>query len=155
MGGNAFGAVLPDTAFPRLPPAVYRALKARITPLVQSLYTHVATPTEAPEKLDHGDLDFTAAGPRELEIGAEDSSQAGTSDSDVVKVKVNVPHERVKSVLGAAYCNSMEGNRTLNFAVPVPEGEWADLGLAEEEERRRREVGGGGQIYYQVRFLTF
>lgn len=149
MGGNAFGGVLPDSAFPRLPPNVYRALKARITPLVQSLYTHVATPIEAPEKLDHGDLDFTVAGPRELESGVEDPSQAATKDV----AKVNVPHERVKSIIGATYCNGMEGNRTSNFAIPVPEGEWAHLGHAEEEQQRRCEVGGSGQIYYQVRYL--
>ncbi|KAI0354927.1 hypothetical protein OH77DRAFT_1425528 [Trametes cingulata] len=94
MGGNAFKAIVPDAVFPRMPPAVYNALKSTLLPLVQSLYTHVTVPPEAPEKADFGDLDFIVAGPRE-----------------------GLTHEDVKTALRAAHSVPMPGNRTSNFAI--------------------------------------
>ena len=53
MGGNAFHNILPG-AFPRLPPLLYRLLKARLLPRLKPFYEHIAVPAEAPEKPDHG-----------------------------------------------------------------------------------------------------
>jgi hypothetical protein len=65
MGGNAFTSVLGPTSFPRLPPAVYDALKARILPILEELYVHVRVPPEAPEKESYGDLDIVVCSPRQ------------------------------------------------------------------------------------------
>lgn len=96
MGGNAFNQMLPQATFPRMSPAVYRALKVTLLPLVQSQYELVAIPPEAPGKADHGDLDFVVSRPR-----------PGTSS------------ETVKEVLKARYSLPQEGNRMSNYAVPL------------------------------------
>ncbi|KAJ7600516.1 hypothetical protein C8J56DRAFT_1019661 [Mycena floridula] len=54
MGGNAFKKTLPDSAFPRIPPIVYAALKSRLTRKLADIFTHVDVPAEVPEKVDHG-----------------------------------------------------------------------------------------------------
>ncbi|KAJ7104269.1 hypothetical protein B0H15DRAFT_1016646 [Mycena belliarum] len=112
MGGSAFRAVLPLSAFPRMPPATYYALKARLTPRIQTLYSVVSTPYEAPEKQDHGDLDLLVCEPRS---GLE------------------VPHEAVRAVLNATHVVPMPGNRTSSYAVPIDRGEWPDVQAQEEE----------------------
>ncbi|KAI0953457.1 hypothetical protein AcW1_007671 [Taiwanofungus camphoratus] len=94
MGGNAFRQTLPDTSFPRISPSVYQALKARLLPLIQSLYGLAVVPAEAPEKIDHGDIDFVVAYPRP-----------------------GLTHETVKATLKATYSLPQEGNRISNFAV--------------------------------------
>ncbi|RPD62400.1 hypothetical protein L226DRAFT_568817 [Lentinus tigrinus ALCF2SS1-7] len=96
MGGNAFKNLLPDASFPRMSPALYGALKARLIPILQELYTHVAVSPECPGKIDHGDLDFVVSEPREgLTLG------------------------EVKSALRATCSVPMEGNRTSNYAIPL------------------------------------
>ncbi|KAJ7773065.1 hypothetical protein B0H16DRAFT_1880569 [Mycena metata] len=132
MGGSAFSAILPPSALPRIPPAVYQALKARLTPRLQTLYSMVATPYEAPEKVDHGDLDLLVCEPL-----------AGAKE---------VPHATVQTLLRAKYVVPMAGNRTSNYAVPIERGEWALLGHEAEEEAARRRAAQDGQqeTYYQV-----
>lgn len=137
MGGSAFNLLLPGNSFPRLPPLVYRALKERLTQTVASLYLHVATPAEAPEKLDHGDLDFIVCTPR------ESSSHS-----------LNAPHDRVKAALGASHCILEDGNRTSNFAIPVDRGAWAALGCS-QEETDSRQIAEDKDIFYQVRSVAF
>lgn len=63
MGGNAFAQLLKNASFPRMSPAVYFALKAKILEQLTPLFAHVAVPREAPGKADYGDLDFIVAGP--------------------------------------------------------------------------------------------
>lgn len=134
MGGSAF-KLLPGDSFPRLPPLVYRALKERLTQTIASLYLHVTTPTEAPEKLDHGDLDFIVCTPKE----SESSSHS-----------LNAPHDRVKAALGASHCILEDGNRTSNFAILVDRGSWAALGCS-QEETYSRQIADDKDIFYQVR----
>jgi hypothetical protein len=143
MGGSAFSAELEATSFPRLPPPVYAALKAHLLPKIQSLYSFVAVPIEAPEKLDFGDLDFVVACPKIYD--AAETTRNGTT------APPNVAHEIVQEVIGARFSNCMEGNRTSNFAIPVVQGEWGPLGHAQDEEARRRDAKKG-EIFYQVRF---
>jgi hypothetical protein len=137
MGGSAFSSKFNQSAFPRLPPVVYEALKARLLPNLQYLYSFVAVPAEAPEKGDYGDLDFVVAGPKHNEMVPANTL-------------VNVPHERVQAAIDAQYVNPMEGNRTSNFAVPVSQGEWGLLGHA-QEENNCRQAAEAGVIFYQVR----
>jgi hypothetical protein len=115
-------------AFPRMPSAVYRNLKAQFYPKLAELYTWVGVPIEAPEKLDHGDLDFLVATPKDQ----------------------TPSHQVIKEILGAEFIIPMEGNRTSNYAVPIPPGEWALFGHSAEEDDKRKEVADG-QIFYQVR----
>jgi hypothetical protein len=146
MGGNAFGSTLNPSSFPRLPPAVYAALKSRLLPKIQELYSFVAVPIEAPEKPDHGDLDFVVSCPK-VEFN-------GTTDT----VLVNLPHDIVQQKIGARFVNPTDGNRTSNFAIPIAVGEWASLGHQMEEEENRRDAGeeenrrdaGADEIFYQV-----
>lgn len=137
MGGNAFGSILKASSFPRLPPAVYAALKSRLLPKIQELYSFVAVPIEAPEKPDYGDLDFVVTG-QKVQFD-------GTSD----RVLVNIPHEIVQQTIGARFVNPVDGNRTSNFAIPVVVGEWALLGHQMDEEEKRRDAEAD-EIFYQV-----
>ena len=133
MGGSAFRTVLKMAAFPRIPPAVYRNLKAHLHPKLSELYTWVGVPIEAPEKPDHGDLDFVVAIPK------DSSSQS-----------MAVSHQVTKETLGAKFVIPMEGNRTSNYAIPISPGEWALFDRSAEEDDERKKVTDG-QIYYQVR----
>jgi hypothetical protein len=136
MGGNAFGTILEASSFPRLPPAVYAALKSRLLPKMQSLYSFVAIPIEAPEKSDYGDLDFVVACPKIELIPSPEV--------------INVPPQVVQQTIDARFSNPMDGNRTSNFAVPIAQGEWSPLGHRQDEIDKRRDAAGG-EILYQVR----
>ncbi|KAJ7052586.1 hypothetical protein C8F01DRAFT_1170515 [Mycena amicta] len=133
MGGQAFSASLPLKAFPRIPPTVYLALKARITPQIETLYSIVSTPAEAPLKPDHGDLDILACDPLSLD-------------------EVAVPPEQVQALLGAEHVVPMPGNRTSSYAIRIEHGEWTELGHDAEEQTARNAAREEGQseIYYQV-----
>jgi hypothetical protein len=131
MGGKAFDRLLPPTAFPRIPPTVYHAVKARILPRLQEFYELVGVPLEAPEKIDHGDLDFIVAN--------------ATRDSEL---DAPTTMDLVKAALGATESIHTNGNPTSNFAVPVTRGEWAEFGHAAEEEQHRG--ANEDNIFYQV-----
>ncbi|KAJ7227075.1 hypothetical protein GGX14DRAFT_628086 [Mycena pura] len=132
MGGNAFSATLPASAFPRIPPAAYRALKARLTSRLRTLYSIVSTPVEAPEKADHGDLDFLVCEPL----------TGGTTE---------VPHVDVQALFAAKHVVPMPGNRTSSYAVLVEKGEWAAVDHPSNEEAARQAAEADKQeIYYQV-----
>ena len=97
MGGKAFNNLLPDAAFPRMPPSFYNALKERLTPLLEQYYSQVIVPPEAPEKVDHGDLDVVVCGPRE-----------------------GLTHDELKGALGASHGISLQGSRGMHqFALPI------------------------------------
>lgn len=140
MGGNAFAAILGPSAFPRMPPAVYDALKRQMVPKLQELYLHVAVPLEAPEKTSHGDLDIVVAGPKiDVDFAAHEGADAA----------MNVPHVVVQEAIGARYVNPLQGNRTSNFAVPIARGGWGPFDHAQEEDVARRAMEGE-DIFYQV-----
>jgi hypothetical protein len=106
MGGKAFAKTLPLAIFPRLPPRAYKLLKDRLIPRMQALYAHVAVPSEAPEKADHGDIDFVVAGNTE------------------------VTHDEVKNALSATHAITAPANRTSNYAVPLSGEDLCDEGEA-------------------------
>lgn len=133
MGGNAFKYLLPDASFPRMPPAVYEALKARLLPVLQELYAHVAVSPECPGKADHGDLDFVVSKPRE-----------------------GLSLDEVKGALRATCSVPMEGNRTSNYAIPADAFEDVVLAAAmagdgDGDEPCELMIGDGdGQVFFQV-----
>ncbi|KAK0201738.1 hypothetical protein DFS33DRAFT_1015638 [Desarmillaria ectypa] len=99
MGGSAFTTIGP---FPRLSRALYTVLKARHTATLGAVYSQVCTPLEAPEKQDHGDIDFLVYSPED-----------------------HLPsHDTVKELLGAVHVMPMPGPRTSNYAIPIPEDEF-------------------------------
>lgn len=92
MGGNAFKTVLPDAQFPRMRTAVYQALKTRLTLRLRELYEHVTVLHEAPEKQDHGDVDFVVCQPL-----------------------TTLQHEDIRAALGAVECIATDS--ISNFAI--------------------------------------
>lgn len=96
MGGNAFANLLPGATFPRMSPEVYNRLKDDLTQCLKAFYRDIAVPCEAPEKADHGDLDFVVCNPcRAFAL------------------------EEVSKALGAREAVLVEGNRISNFAIPA------------------------------------
>ena len=125
MGGKAFLSQIPNATFPRLSPLIYASLKSTLLPRLTPLFQHVGVPHEAPEKEDHGDVDFIVTGPLTTPIG----------------------HEEIKHALRASACiPSAQPDRagTHNFALrlsdcvaPLP----TDAAPAPEETR---------EVYVQV-----
>ncbi|KAI6044804.1 hypothetical protein EDC04DRAFT_2639863 [Pisolithus marmoratus] len=107
MGGKAFSADLPSGSFPRLPSRLYEDLKGRLTPLLQTIYTLVEVPPEAPGKKDHGDIDFVVAQP--------------IHDNEHVMAAL------IGQVLGAVKSVEMDGNRTSNYALELSQEDCALL----------------------------
>ncbi|TFK91124.1 hypothetical protein K466DRAFT_583112 [Polyporus arcularius HHB13444] len=129
MGGNAFRTLLPDATFPRMPPALYYALKSRLIPILQELYTYVAVSPECPGKADYGDLDFVVSEPRE-----------------------GLSLDEVKDALRATCSIPMEGNRTSNYAIPATAFEevacvCATTGGGDEASELTL---GEGKVFFQV-----
>lgn len=91
MGGHAFTADHPDAYFPRMPIFVYSELKAKLHKALGGLFEHVATPAEAPEKADYGDIDFIVCSP------------------------ADVAHEQIHDALKATWSIPKKG--TSNFAL--------------------------------------
>lgn len=142
MGGAAFHSRLGKASFPRLPPAVYRAVKGRLLPRISQLYSLVVVPQEAPGKNNYGDLDFLVACPQGRPQQHHQTTRE-ICDGDVP------PHATVQAVLGAKHVIPMDGPRTSNYAVPVSEGEWEPLGH-KSEEMEFRAVARDREIFYQV-----
>ncbi|KAH8114707.1 hypothetical protein DFH11DRAFT_182006 [Phellopilus nigrolimitatus] len=116
MGGKAFSH-LGEDAFPRIPTDTYMNLKSCLADRLKTLYAFVETPTEAPEKLDHGDVDFIVCGPLPILACSEDSADTRSGDEH------NLALARVKDTLGARHAILAEGHRTSNFAVPAMDGD--------------------------------
>jgi hypothetical protein len=68
MGGLAFANIPTDSGraikTPRLPSSLYKALCAQYQDLLETLFTRVVVPRDAPAKTDHGDIDFLVEGIR-------------------------------------------------------------------------------------------
>lgn len=75
-----------------MPTFVYSDLKAKLHKALCGLYEHVTTPAEAPEKADHGDIDFIVCSPR-----------------------ADVTHEQIHGALKATWSIPKKG--TSNFAL--------------------------------------
>ena len=105
MGGALFThptATDPGLYCPRLLPEIYFTLKAHLTNILSQHFTVVSTPHEAPQKPDHGDVDFLVCGPN-------------------VSQPMSLQHvETLKTALGAVRMQSA-GFGARSFAVPVAE----------------------------------
>ena len=136
MGGNAFKHLGPGASFPRMPPCTYNTLKAALLSRLLTLYGVVVVPREAHGKVDHGDLDFVVAYPRE-----------------------GLTHEMVAQTLCARYSVPMEGNRQSNFAIPadapflvsaLPDQTGEPNDNSDESNQHSGEKGESVEVFYQV-----
>ncbi|KAF9783096.1 hypothetical protein BJ322DRAFT_1109995 [Thelephora terrestris] len=118
MGGNAFSEHLPTAVFPRMPPAFYNSLKARIIPRLEALYHFVAVPPEAPGKLDHGDLDILVCQPKNVKEG--------------IPLSECVTFAEIEQALGSVHSLPLPGDRTSNFAIPIQQDELQHFALNQE-----------------------
>lgn len=126
MGGKAFLSLLPDATFPRLSPAVYTSLKSDLLPRLIPLFQYVGVPHEAPEKQDHGDIDFIVAYPHAA-----------------------VGHEEIKNALRASACipsAQPDGGGTHNFALRL-----ADVDVVTPQPNEAAPTSGEtSEVYVQV-----
>jgi hypothetical protein len=104
MGGSAFASGPDPLRTPRVPLAVYLAVKSRCETILKQLYTHVATPIEGPGKRDFGDVDFLVT----LPIPPLCSDRSG------------FVAETIGKALGALRIIEQKGSPTRNFALPWP-----------------------------------
>lgn len=134
MGGNAFSECLPTAVFPRMSPAFYNSLKARIVPRLEALYHLVTVPPEAPGKLDYGDLDLVVCQPKEV--------KENTPLSECVTFA------EIEQALGSVHSIPLPGDRTSNFAVPIQQDQ------VQHFDADREAVGEGkldlAQLYIQI-----
>ena len=102
MGGKAFTNGPDPLRTPRMPPAVYFALRDKYLSLLSTLYTHVATPIEAPDKTSYGDIDILVSHP-----------QSPCPD--------NTGADFLRRFLAAGRTFTTSGSATISFAVPYPD----------------------------------
>ena len=106
MGGSAFASdnTCADLFFPRLQPTIYDEYKHLVEVVLRDLFAHVQVPHEAPEKKDHGDIDFLVHEP--LTVSPE-------------KVFSTTHNAEVKNKLAAIKQKSSgPGQQTLAIRVP-------------------------------------
>ncbi|KAG8876703.1 hypothetical protein FRB97_003998 [Tulasnella sp. 331] len=102
MGGNAFAHL----NCPRLPHNLYHTLRTQCQSALEGLYTKVKSPPVGPSKRDHGDIDFLVAGP-----------------------KHSPSAETILKALGATTYLHTSGSSTTHFAIPLPDGNHAQVDL--------------------------
>lgn len=134
MGGNAFSERLPTAVFPRMSPAFYNSLKARIMPRLEALYHLVAVPPEAPGKLDYGDLDVVVCQPKKIQEG--------------IPLSECVTLAEIEQALGSVHSIPLPGDRTSNFAVPIQQDEVQHFAV--DQEAIREEKLDLAQLYIQI-----
>ncbi|KAI4121217.1 MAG: hypothetical protein LQ347_006926, partial [Umbilicaria vellea] len=98
MGGKAFSHLKPPLYTPRLPPALYLALRTRYLAHLSAFYSQVGTPLEAPEKPSYGDIDILVAQP-----------------------VLPLPPTPLATSLAAHASLTTPGSVTTSYAVPHPE----------------------------------
>ena len=135
MGGNAFSERLPTAVFPRMPPAFYNSIKARIIPRLEDLYHLVTVPPEAPGKLDYGDLDIVVCQPKNVKEG--------------VPLSECVTFAEIEQALGSVHSIPLPGDRTSNFAIPIQQDEVQHFALDQKKATGEGELGLA-QVYVQI-----
>lgn len=115
MGGSAFTSDPYLLNTPRMPPAIYRQVKALCHSRLRELYLCVASPIEGPGKEDHGDIDILVCLERQAIFPSDEASQ-GLQSPNV---------EAGNSPLG-----SQERMKLRNWKSPKPIGPEALMTIA-------------------------
>ncbi|KAK0730571.1 hypothetical protein B0H67DRAFT_596679 [Lasiosphaeris hirsuta] len=110
MGGSAFGSGPKAPFTPRMPPAVYRRVRALCHAALRELFLFVATPIEGPGKKDHGDLDVLVAVERRVAFPR--------TPGDVIPRPPHLLIEVIKKALHADH--SIVTKTSANLAIPWP-----------------------------------
>lgn len=106
MGGIAFSLKDPRGLYtPRMPPEVYSFMRDKCHALLRQRFLAVASPIEAPDKSDYGDIDVFVAW---------DTVQTPLGDFEDVCRLLGTTHARVKELV---MCDAQ-------FAVPVSKRPW-------------------------------
>jgi hypothetical protein len=90
MGGNAF--LTKGIQIDRVSASSYAILVERYDTLLRSVYSHVKSPPVAPEKSDHGDVDFIVAGRKD-----DDDGQTFSTLHDALNAKAVVNNGQIIS----------------------------------------------------------
>ncbi|PFH54993.1 hypothetical protein XA68_11162 [Ophiocordyceps unilateralis] len=109
MGGSAFSSGEDALLTPRMPPPVYRAVRAHCHAVLARLFHTVASPLDGPDKADYGDVDMVVARPKmmmEEEGGGGGGDDGGGLDG-------------VVAAFGGVR-RAMVHRRCLNLALPWP-----------------------------------
>ncbi|CAK7210815.1 hypothetical protein SCUCBS95973_000917 [Sporothrix curviconia] len=106
MGGSAFASGADAVYTPRMPPAVYTAVRDSCHAILFSLFAVVATPIEGPGKADFGDVDILLALP--LESKGESQRDAAALLREAV------------ARLGAVRSSVVAREGKVSIAVPWP-----------------------------------
>jgi hypothetical protein len=104
MGGSAFANEPCRLYTPRMPPQAYARIRDACQHLLQQHYALVATPIEAPAKIDHGDIDILVA-------------EALSSQPPCGVLPLT---EHLSAVLGATKSIAVQGNPTVSLALRWP-----------------------------------
>lgn len=107
MGGKAFAAGHVGLLTPRMPPHIYSKVMCHCCDILRQYFKHVATPIEAPQKIDYGDVDFLVAQPYSPEISKNQGMTRTTA-------------EILAKAFEAERFISVSGNPTMSFAVRWP-----------------------------------
>ena len=116
MGGNAFAKHTTPVLVPRLSPALYQSLCDQYLALLSAVYQRVASPTAAPGKLSHGDIDLLVATPTTAAISAYLSHRGLISCCPDLPEHVHA----AKHILNAQYLVYTASNPITTFAAPHP-----------------------------------
>lgn len=96
MGGKVFSHLKPPLSTPRLPPALYLALRNKYLSHLSTFYTQVGTPLEAPDKPSYGDIDIVVATPilpfPHTPLSTSLAAHASLSHRLFPKISYAVPH---------------------------------------------------------------
>ena len=120
MGGKAFANHDPPVKVPRLPPDLYRSIRDECIALLRSVYKRVVSPTAAPGKPSHGDIDILVASP------LADTNEPVIASMEKLSVSGPRPLSLPKHVrmaihlLSARHVIYQAANPTTTFAIPHP-----------------------------------
>ncbi|KAK4165825.1 hypothetical protein QBC43DRAFT_315273 [Cladorrhinum sp. PSN259] len=126
MGGSAFSYLANPPYTPRMPPAVYKQVKAAYHAALRELFVHVTTPIEGPAKKDHGDIDILVAGERRLFFPKTAGDSIPKSPSDLLN--------EVKLLLNAEFCKITGSSANLAIRRPSCPSD-QDNGNEDEKEK--------------------
>ncbi|KAL1897863.1 hypothetical protein Sste5346_003715 [Sporothrix stenoceras] len=118
MGGSAFASGGNPLYTPRMPPAVYTAVRDHCHAVLFSLFVVVASPIEGPEKPNFGDIDILMALPHD-----DSPDKVGPYGATILR-------EAMRR-LGAVRAQSFKGKAS--FAIPWPADQLARAPVPPED----------------------
>lgn len=107
MGGSAFSTHSPPLPTPRMPLHIYNLILSQTLSVLRTHFLHAASPIEAPEKPDYGDIDILLFSPLTPEY------------DPAITPKTKVTEALAKDLRAKAWISGKSGQAT-NLAIPWP-----------------------------------